>query len=161
MAWSRDSGGGYKSCSHWSNLWYPRKDNTRYPRRVGPIGRTLRASKHPSKHLHPPSILPVSSDDMPTQTLPSRCCGTFPVISNCYWSRSRANMTAWRNFDEILDTQAVPHLDNHPLTDQQCSCMMEPRTPQTANTKDLLRREAMGVLDWPSRRYDLNMIENL
>ena len=54
MTWSRDFGGGYKSCSHWSNLWYPRKDNTRYPRRVGPIGWTLRASKHPFKHLHPP-----------------------------------------------------------------------------------------------------------
>ena len=26
------------------------------------------------------SILPVSSDDMSTQTLPSWCCGTFPVI---------------------------------------------------------------------------------
>ena len=66
------------------------------------------------------STLPVSSDDMPTETLPSWCCDTFPVIANCDWSRSRTNMTAWRNFNEILDTQAVPHLDNHPLQDQPC-----------------------------------------
>ena len=60
------------------------------------------------------SILPVSSNDIPTQTLPSWCCGTFPVMANCHWLRSRPNMTAWRNFDDVLDTQAVPHLDNQP-----------------------------------------------
>ena len=107
------------------------------------------------------SILPVSNDDMSTQTLPSWCCGTFPVISNCHWSRSRANMAAWWNFNEVLDTQAVPHFDKHPLQDQPCSCTMEPCTPHTANTKDLLRREAVGVLGWPSRSSDLNVIENL
>ena len=39
---------------------------------------------------------------MSMQTLPSWCCGTFPEIANCHWSRSRANMTAWWNFDEVL-----------------------------------------------------------
>ena len=56
MACSRDFGGGYKSCSHWSNFFYPRKDSTRYLRRVGPIRRTLRASKRPFKHLHPACV---------------------------------------------------------------------------------------------------------
>ena len=83
MAFRRDFNGWYKSCSHWSNFLYPWKDSTRYPRQVGPIGL-------------------VSSDDMSTQTSPSWCCGTFPVIANCHWSRSRANMTAWRHFDEVL-----------------------------------------------------------
>ena len=63
--------------------------------------------------------------------------------------------TAWRNFDAVLDTQAVPHLDNQPLQEQPCSRTMEPCTPHTvwhtANTKDLLWREAVGVLVSPSR----------
>ena len=49
---SRNLGGGYKICSHWSNLRYPRKDSTRYPRRVDPIERTLRVSKRPFKQPH-------------------------------------------------------------------------------------------------------------
>ena len=56
MVWSGDFGGGYESCSHWSNFWYPRKDSTRYPRQVGPIERTPRASKRPCKHLHPACV---------------------------------------------------------------------------------------------------------
>ena len=36
---------GKKSCSRWSNLWYHPKDSTRYPRQVGPIRQTQRASK--------------------------------------------------------------------------------------------------------------------
>ena len=107
------------------------------------------------------STLSVSSYDIPTQTLPSWYCGTFPEIANCHWSRSRTNMTAWRNFDAVFDTQALPHLDNHPLQDQSCSCTMEPCTPHTAKTKDLLRREAVEVLDWPSRSSDFKVIENL
>ena len=96
MACSRDFGGGYESCSHWSNLWCPRKDSTRHPRRqVDPIGRTLRALKNVPLSV---SILPESNDNMPTETPPSWCCGTFPVIANSHWSRSRANMNAWRNF---------------------------------------------------------------
>ena len=157
MARSRDFGGGYKSCSHWSNLWYPRKDSTRYPRRVGPIGRTLRVSKLPFKHLHHTCVRRRHA----YTDASARCCGIFPVIANCHWSGSMANTTAWRNFDEFLDTQAVPHLDIHPLQDQPCSCTMEPCTPHTANTKDLLRRDVVGVLDWPSRSSDLNVIENL
>ena len=107
------------------------------------------------------SILPVSSDDIPTQTLPSWCCNTFPAIANWHWWRSRANRSAWRNFDEVLCTQAVPHLDNYPLQEQPCSCTMEPCTPHTAKTNDLLRREAVEDLDRPSRSFDLNAIENL
>ena len=38
-------GSGYKSCNHPSNLWYSLKDSTRYPRQIGPIGQTPRASK--------------------------------------------------------------------------------------------------------------------
>ena len=128
---------------------------------VSPPGRPYRANPEGVKVPLSISTLPVSSDDMPMQTLPSWCCGTFPVIANCHWSRSRANMTAWRNFDEVLGTQAVPHLDNHPLQDQPYSCTMKPRTPHTAYTKGLLRREAVWVLDWPSRSFDLNVIENL
>ena len=57
MACSRDFGGEYKSCSHWSNLWHPREDSTRYPCQIGPIGWTLRASKtRPFKHLHPACV---------------------------------------------------------------------------------------------------------
>ena len=56
MAFSRDFGGGDKSCSHWPNLWYPRKDSTRYPRQVGPIRRTPTASKRPFKHLQPACV---------------------------------------------------------------------------------------------------------
>ena len=88
---------------------------------------------------------------------PSWCGGTCPLSANCLW----ANITTWRNFDEGLDTQAVPHLANHPLPDQRCSCTMETCTPRTANTKDLLQREAVEVLDWPSRSSDLNLIVNL
>ena len=62
-------------------------------------------------------------------------------------------MTAWRNFDEVLDTQAVPYLDNHPLQDQPCSCTMEPCTPHIVKTRDLLRWEAAEVLDRPSISY--------
>ena len=52
------------------------------------------------------------------------------------------------------------HFENHPLQNQPCSCTMEPWTPHTANTNDLLRRKAVGVLDWPSRSSDLNLIKN-
>ena len=111
---------------------------------VSSPGRPYRANPEGVKNV-PLSIsnLPVSIDDMPTQTLPSWCCGTFPLIANRHWSRSRANMTAWRNFDKVLDTQALPHLDNHPLQDQPCSRTMKPCTRHTANTKELLRREAV------------------
>ena len=54
-ACSWDFGGRYKSCSHLSNL-YPQTDSTRYLRQVGPIGRTLRASKRPIEHLHPACV---------------------------------------------------------------------------------------------------------
>ena len=101
---------------------------------VSSPGRHYRANPEGVKNV-PLNIsnLPVSIDDMPTRTLLSWCCGTFPVITNCHWSRPRANMTAWRNFDEICKT--VPHLDNHLLQDQPCSRTMEPCTPHTANTK--------------------------
>ena len=35
---------------------------------------------------------------------PPWCCGTFPVIANSHWSRSRANMNTGRNFYEALGT---------------------------------------------------------
>ena len=63
-------------------------------------------------------ILPVSSDDMPTDRPRPWCCDIFPVIANYHWSRSRANFNAWRNFYQVLDTQAVAHLDKHSLLDQ-------------------------------------------
>ena len=126
MACSWDFDGRHENCSRWSKLWYPRKDSARYPRQVGPIGRTLRESKNVPLSI---SILPVSSDDMPTETPPSWCCGTFPVIANSHWSRFRANMNSWRIFHEheTLDPQAVPHLGNHPPHDQPFYCTMEPR----------------------------------
>ena len=84
---------------------------------VSSPGRPCRANPEGVKNVPLSiSILPVSSDDIPTQTLTSWCCGTFPPIANFRWSRSMANMTAWRKFDEVLlYTQAAPHLDNHPL----------------------------------------------
>ena len=39
---------------------------------------------------------------------PPWCCGTFPVIANPHWSRSRANMNTGRNFYEALGTQVAP-----------------------------------------------------
>ena len=68
MAWSGEFSGRYEGCSHWSNFLYPWKNSARYPRQVGPIGRTLRASKNVPLSI---SILSVSSDDMPMETLPS------------------------------------------------------------------------------------------
>ena len=47
---------------------------------VSPPGRPYRANPEGVKVPLSISILPVSSDDMPMQTLPSWCCGTFP----CY-----------------------------------------------------------------------------
>ena len=135
MAYILDFGCWYEICNHWSNLCYPRKDSTRYPRQVGPIGRTLRTSTNVPLSV---SIRSVSSDDMTTESPPSWCCGTFPVIAN---SGSGANINAWRNFYEVLDTQAVPHLDNHPLQDQPYSCTMDPcrtlRIPRTCCTEKL------------------------
>ena len=59
----------------------------------------------------------------------------------------QGNINAQRYCDEVLNTHAVPHLDNHPLQDQPIF-MHDWATPHTANvTKDLLRREAVDVLD--------------
>ena len=70
-------------------------------------------------------------------------------------------INARRYCDEVLNTQAVPHLDNHPLQDQPIF-MHDGATPYTANvTKDLLCLEAVDVLNRPSRSPDLNPIENV
>ena len=66
-----------------------RMDSTRYYRQVGPIRLTLRASKN----IPLSAILPVSSDDLPTETPPSGCCGTFPLNANSHWPRSRETWT--------------------------------------------------------------------
>ena len=135
------------------------KGSKRYLRQEGPKGRTPRASKNVPLSL---SILPVFSDDISAETLPSWYCGSFPIIVNCHWSRSRAIMTAWWNFNAVLHTQAVPHLDNHPLQDKPCSCTMGPYTSHTANTKDLLRPAPWKAwIAWSSRNSDLNLIEKM
>ena len=110
----------HNGCSHWSNFLYIPEGQYE----VSSPGRPYRTNPEGVKNVPLGiSILPVSSDDIPTQTLPSWCCGTLPAIANCHWLRSRANMTAWRNFDDVLDTQAVPHLDNHSPVAGPATCM--------------------------------------
>ena len=43
-------------------------------------GRPYMANPEGVKNVPLSTILPVSSDDMHTETLPSRCCGSFPVL---------------------------------------------------------------------------------
>ena len=135
LACSRDFGGGYESCSRWSNLCYPCKNRTRYPRHG--------VKARPLMRLHSACVQR------------RWCCDTFPVIANSRWSRSRANMNAWWNFHEVL-----PHINNYPLQDQPFPCTMEPRRtlriPRTCCTE----KQAVEVLDWPSLNLYLNLIEN-
>ena len=121
-------------------------------RSVGPIWRTLRASKNAP--FYSISILPVFSEDMPTEKLASWCWGTFPVIANCLWSWPRANITAWWNFDEVLDTQA-----GHTLTTTRCD--VHARRSNARRTLRIPRTcccDAVEVLDWSSRSSDFNLI---
>ena len=73
----------------------------------------------------------------------------------------QGNMNAQRYCDDVLTAHAVPHIDNHPLQDHPVY-MHDGATPHTAHiTQDLLRQEAVDVLDWPSRSPDMNPIENM
>ena len=120
------------------------------------MGRTLRASKNVPVSVF---VLPVSSDDMPTETIPSWCGGTFPLIANS--SRDTGQHEC------LVDSWRAPlHLSCatpwQPPAAGPAIFMHHGTTPHSAHTEDLLlHREAVNVLDWPSRGPYLNLIENL
>ena len=106
MACSRDFGGGYKSCSHRSNLWYPLKDSTRYPRQIGPKERTCLRRRF----RHGVMVL-------------SRNCKQ-PLVE------IQGKYDHWVEFGRD-PRHSAPHRDNYPLQDQPCSCTMDQCTPLT------------------------------
>ena len=104
---SKDSWGGYETCSHWLNLWYSHIRGVRVilarhcanPEGVKNVGKRLYPACVQRRHAYEDASVTVS------WYLSLSC--KLPLLE------IQRNMKVCRNFDEALDTQVVSHLDNH------------------------------------------------